>query len=82
MIVTAKYFGTPLSTYNMRSEHIQLADGSTIGHLLGEISKKLSAEDKELLSETTFMVNKARADKQTVLKDGDEVIIMHFLGGG
>jgi molybdopterin converting factor small subunit len=82
MLITVKYFGTPIANLGTEAKHIELPAAATIEQLLCLINEKLEDKDRRLLEAATFMVNKARADRNTELKHGDEVLIMHSLAGG
>lgn len=78
MKIKLKYFGfgqAPLP------EFMELAEGTTIEGLIQLIKDQLEAP-LEYLSTSTFLVNNSKADRNTILKDGDEVLILHPLGGG
>ncbi len=61
---------------------LELPANASVEQLLHIIRDQLEGQDKELLEAATFMVNRTRAEKYTVLKDGDEVVIMYSLAGG
>ncbi len=72
-----------ISTHSLhqRYEEIELPDNSTVSDLVEIISEKIK-DPIEIIKSATFLVNKIKADKDTVLKDGDEVMILRVLGGG
>ena len=63
---------------------IELPEGSTIEEMLDIAFDKHKFEDYmiNVLNLAVFLVNESIADKSTVLKDGDEVIVLNSLGGG
>lgn len=63
---------------------IELPEGSTIEEMLDKAFDKHKFEDYmiNVLNLAVFLVNESIADKSTVLKDGDEVIVLNSLGGG
>lgn len=73
--------GISTHSLNKRYEEIELPDNSTVSDLVEIISEKIK-DPIEIIKSATFLVNKIKADKDTVLKDGDEVMILRVLGGG
>lgn len=82
MIIKLRYFGIPIASLSHELQQIELPPNTTIEQLLKLISKKIENRDDELLKSATFLVNKAKAEKYTVLNDGDEIIILVSIGGG
>lgn len=78
MKIKLKYFGFGQASL---PEFMELAEGTTIEGLIQLIKDQLEAP-LEYLTTSTFLVNNSKADKDTILKDGDEVLILHPLGGG
>jgi molybdopterin converting factor small subunit len=72
-----------------RGEEIDLPDGSTLGEMIALVKEKNGGDFSKLLEDSmengtlAFLVNKSVVeDDQTNLKEGDEVIISHIVGGG
>ncbi len=82
MKIKVKYFGIPMANLGPEANCLELPADATVEQLLYLISDKMEDQDKELLDAATFMVNRTRAKKHTVLTDGDEVVIMYLLAGG
>ncbi len=67
----------------------ELAGSSSVeaaGHTVGELADAVSAERGErfaaIVAVSTFVVNGERADRGTVVADGDEVAILPPVSGG
>ncbi|HHT70287.1 MAG TPA: MoaD/ThiS family protein [Firmicutes bacterium] len=82
MKIKVKYFGIPMANLGPEANCLELPANASVEQLLHIIRDQLEGQDKELLEAATFMVNRTRAEKYTVLKDGDEVVIMYSLAGG
>lgn len=82
MQIKMRYFGIPMGNLGRETRLLDLSADATVEQLFQLIATKLGDRDKELLSGATFMVNKARAERRTALKDGDEVLIFCSLAGG
>lgn len=82
MIIKLKYFGIPTTLLNNGKEEINVPVSTNIEQLIILLSNKLGDQTGELIKSSTFLVNKSRARKDTILKDGDEVLILYALGGG
>lgn len=73
--------GISTQSLNKEYENIELPDNSTVSDLIDKIWGKVN-DPIDRIKSATFLVNKSRANKDTVLKDGDEVMILLVLGGG
>lgn len=84
MIIKLKYTGILTSLIGNEMKKIELPEGSTIEEMLDIAFDKHKFEDYmiNVLNLAVFLVNESIADKSTVLKDGDEVIVLNSLGGG
>lgn len=78
MLIKIKYYG--LITNNLISE-VSLPEGSKIGDLLEYLIKE-EAKNEDIMKKATILVNKLKADPNTLLNDKDEVMILTILGGG
>lgn len=78
MRIKLKHFG--LGTIDL-PEYMELPEGTNIEEFVYLIQKNVEIPS-EYLSTSTFLVNNSKADKNTVLNDGDEVLILRPLGGG
>lgn len=79
MIVNIKYFGLlnekmPIS--------IELPDDSNLKAFKKILIGKADKHTAEVLNRATFLVNKSKADNETVLKHNDLIMILSVLGGG
>lgn len=82
MIVQYCYFGVPIPPLTHETQTAELPADSTIERFMETINTTIDDTNGNLLEEATFMVNKMGATRETVLHHGDEVIIMHAIGGG
>lgn len=78
MVIRIKYFG--LITDNLATE-ANMPNGSNISKLI-EYLISHEPKLKNTLKRSTILVNKSKADLQTILNDNDEVMILTVLGGG
>lgn len=82
MIVNFKYIGIPLENLTNETQAIEINENSSIDKLLVELSKKYSNIDLDFLKKCTFMINNKSAERDTVLYEGNTLLIMKVLGGG
>ena len=78
MLISIKYFGLIDNNLLVESE---LQENSNVNALLKKLIEAEPANE-ELLNKATILVNKKKADPNTILKDKDEVMILTILGGG
>ena len=78
MLIRIKYFGLIDNNLLVESE---LQENSNVNALLKKLIEAEPANE-ELLNKATILVNKKKADPNTILKDKDEVMILTVLGGG
>jgi len=81
MILSVKLLGLAATLAEPGVQSVELDSGSKIADLLGDLGKDLGTHDN-ILSAATIFVNKQMADLDTVLSDGDEVLVMRGLPGG
>lgn len=79
MKVKLKYLGISTSSY---AEEIELSDGATVGDLLHHVKDEIEDSFERVLGSGVVLVNKSKADLDTCLANGDEVMVMYILGGG
>jgi molybdopterin converting factor small subunit len=82
LLISYSYFGVPVPPLTHEKQEILMPLGSTINELMETICEGIEESSNELLKKATFLVNKTGAQRNFVLNDGDEVIIMHPIGGG
>lgn len=82
LLVKVKPLGVAKAYLQRELENVELPEGATIENLLEAITIKKDNVDLSLLDVATFLVNREPAPRKTILKDGDEVIIMLRLVGG
>lgn len=58
------------------------ADGRTVGDLAESVSQGRGERFAAIVAVSTFVVNGERADRATVVADGDEVAILPPVSGG
>ena len=78
MLISIKYFGLIDNNLLVESE---LQENSNVNALLKKLIEAEPANE-EMLNKATILVNKKKADPNTILKDKDEVMILTILGGG
>lgn len=78
MFIKIKYFG--LITNKLDSQAV-LPEDSNVADLLNHLFVQ-HPNNKDMLNRATILVNKSKANLNTVLHDNDEVMILAVLGGG
>lgn len=81
MRVRVLFFGRLRDLSGQRTEEIQLADGATVGDLLGYYGRSFPEMQRHLASLATA-VNEEYAPQETVLHEGDEVALLPPVSGG
>jgi len=81
MKVTVKLFAHLRSIAGTDQLRVDLVKGATVAELLDHLSKTI---DSPALTDnsTSVMVNQKNAGPETMLKDGDEVLLLPIIGGG
>lgn len=90
MKITIIYFEPFLSLTQKREEEIAIAEGVTINSLANRLSRQYGEEfskfagNKDTYPATVFMREgeSAYLRRETILKDGDRIIIAMPVGGG
>lgn len=82
MKVQYSYFGVPMPSLTHVKQEVELPTGATVDQLMNVINEIIQDNTGELLSKATFLVNKTGAKRDSVLNEGDEIIIMYPIGGG
>lgn len=82
MQISVKYFGLAGEILKPVPLPLDVADATTIGQLLKQLTQGQDEANITLLQAATFLVNKEKATRGTVLQEGDEVLIMLRLAGG
>ncbi|NLY39490.1 MAG: MoaD/ThiS family protein [Firmicutes bacterium] len=82
MRVTVKFFGFPSAFGRDNAKTFALPEGATIAQLLAVIKAEAGPDLDAFAQKSSVVVNQARAERDTVLHDGDEVMLMFTLGGG
>jgi hypothetical protein len=77
--IKLKYLG--LYTTNLPS-NIEITNNATIKELLIAISNKVDNQTFEMIKSAVFLVNSSKAYMNTVLHEGDNLLILYTLGGG
>ena len=81
MKVTVKFFALFRKTAGTDRLLIELHDGARIAGLIQALREEL--DNPSFAGEPTiFLVNQQTATPETILKDGDEVMMLHHIGGG
>ncbi|MGD9568806.1 MAG: MoaD/ThiS family protein [Sedimentibacter sp.] len=82
MIVKLKYFGLSTVMLNHEPQQVELPENATIEYLLNAVHDKDQDSVYVLLKAAVFLVNNSKVNKDYVLNDGDEILILNVLGGG
>ena len=85
MKITVKFMGLASIVLDKNHEIIELTERKKVRDvvsLLREKAKTAGVNADATLDHATFLVNKKKADMNTELQDGDELMIMKSLGGG
>lgn len=82
MRVTIRLFGLAAARFGRKALALELPPQSAVSHLLLVLQKENADVDQSFYAIMNFLVNGARADQQTLLNDGDEIMIMSSVGGG
>ncbi|HZK24381.1 MAG TPA: MoaD/ThiS family protein [Oscillospiraceae bacterium] len=82
MKIKVKYFGLAAEVLKPIPASLIIAESTTIGQLLEQLSKHQDQSTIDALRAATFLVNKEKATRDTILLEGDEVLVMLRLAGG
>jgi molybdopterin converting factor small subunit len=74
--VHVKFFGLIAAGLGYKEKEYDITEGSTINKLLGEIKLPVDA------AWVVVSVNGKVKDKSSILKDGDELLVLPVGGGG
>ena len=80
MLITVKYIVLASLLGERDAQSLELPAGSTLAHLLNVILEEKSSSIGTMLRKSTLFVNQVKADRDTVLNDGDQVIIAPEIG--
>ena len=81
MQVTVKLFAHLRSVAGADQLRVELVEGATVADLLDHLSRTI---DSPALTDksTSVMVDHRNAEPDTLLTDGDEVLLLPIIGGG
>lgn len=80
MIIKMKYLG--LITDNLPAS-IELEDGADLGELIQAMRDLCGVERIDtIVKKSTFLLNNKKIDENSLLNDGDKVMVLTVLGGG
>jgi len=81
MEVTIKLFAHLRSIAGTDQLRVDLDEGATVAELLDHLSKTI---DSPALTDNSasVMIDQKNAGPETMLKDGDEVLLLPIIGGG
>lgn len=81
MKVTVKLFAHLRSIAGTDQLRVELDEGATVAELLQHMSKTI---DSPALTDnsTSAMIGHKNAERETILKEGDEVLLLPIIGGG
>ncbi|TZE81474.1 MoaD/ThiS family protein [Calorimonas adulescens] len=81
MVITVKFYSFYQNLAGKESIQVQMPDHSTLGDLLDtlkELFPQLFPEAEKAL----FIINQKAAVRESVLNDGDQVLMLAILSGG
>lgn len=81
MKVTVKFFALFKKTAGTDRLTIELHDGATIAALVRTLREELN-NPTFAGAPAIYLVNQQTGTPETILKDGDEVMMLHHIGGG
>jgi molybdopterin synthase sulfur carrier subunit len=81
MEVTVKLFAHLRNIAGTNQLRVDLVEGATVADLLDNLSKTI---DSPALTDnsTSVMIDHKNAGPETILMDGDEVLLLPIIGGG
>ena len=82
MDIEIRLLGIPPSVLNLDKKTIRLAAGGTVQDLINQIVQAYPDLSAQYFVSCTWLVNNQKAGPETVLKDGDSLMILRTLGGG
>jgi molybdopterin converting factor small subunit len=81
MHITVKFFTYYRSITGTDRLTVDISDGANIDELVERLRSQFDSPSFTL-ERAMPLVNKKRATPQTVLKEGDEVLLLHLMSGG
>ncbi len=82
MKIAIRLLGIPPSILALERQSIEIEDGATIQDVLSLLVKSRPHIPIEYFNPCTLMVNSQKASWDTVLSDGDTLLVLRTLGGG
>ncbi len=81
MQITAKFFGLYRQITGADKLTMMLPDGATVASLIDLLNEKFEKFDLDV-QRTVVIVNRIKAGAATILRDGDEALILQLMSGG
>jgi len=81
LIVKVLYFASAQGLTNLKSESMQLKEGSSVADLIAEMLR-LHPDLKSIEPTMRYSVNFEIAESNSLLHDGDEVAVLPPVAGG
>ena len=81
MQVTVKFFSFFRHIAGIDQLSVDLPEGSALAELLNALSEKFGSPSF-ITEKAVIMVNHKNAFPETILKDGDDILLLPLLGGG
>jgi molybdopterin converting factor subunit 1 len=81
MTIKVKFFAILHDLAGVREATLELADGATVSTASTAIAKQFPPIARHL-SRVAFAVNQEYRDRETILRDGDEIALIPPVSGG
>ena len=82
MKILLKHLGIPLEGLSPEPMEMELKANATIQDMMEELMKKHPQLTPEHFRTTSFLIQGKKADRFSVLHEGDKVLFLRILGGG
>lgn len=83
MIVSLRFLCVDMPLLHNEFQEIEVADGATTEQAVIAFSKLHQMEDSlDKLPETVYMIGSKSAQRDTVLKDKDKLVVLRMMAGG
>jgi molybdopterin converting factor small subunit len=80
--VLVKYYGLPIADLGPEPLRVKLPPNATVKQLFQAIIPDPTDQEQKFIAATTVMIRGSRVEKDELLHDGDEVLVISPLAGG
>ena len=81
MQVTVKFFSFLQSITGQARLSVELPEGTALAELSSSLYRQFDGL-AAIEHQTVMLINRQRASPETILRQGDDVLLLPFLGGG